>query len=990
MKAAAFTIVAKNYLPFARVLMASLRACAPDVRRIVVLVDRPDGYFDRHGEDFEIILSEELDIPASRWFHFKYTILELSTAVKPYAAQHICARYEVDRLLYFDPDIHIYNDLQPLLKTLDEHTIVLTPHLTDPVEDERRPTDLDILRSGTYNLGFIGIRNCDESGRFLSWWQAKLYDHCVVDLAKGLFVDQRWVDLVPGMFRDVAILRGPEFNVAYWNIGQRHIAREPNGFRVNGRPLCFFHFSGFDPDNPHAFSRHQNRFTIEDLGDARELLLDYRRKLCDAGYAQCRAWPYAYGTFENGFQIPDIGRPAHHEAPELATRLSDPFSEEGYRAFLDIWNEPLSGPDGKPSGVTRLAYRIYRARTDVQLAMPDILNGDLLRFLNWVVSSGTREHNLSHAFVAPIALAVRTSQQGRVSPVGRTGRSDPVVNERIIETLRQRGVWVDNGAPIQVEALNQLIRDGDARLYLSQLSKAIYESRPDLQRFFPDPCGRDGLRFVAWYMTYGAREYHLSEILLSPLRTQWETVVASLKNPLLRLWHRSILRAMVGSVSVRARLGGVVARLNLARTVASMQVDGLRRGRAVGDASTAVVLRGDGDGIASDCTGVNMIGYVQSEMGVGESVRCAIKAARAIGLPVAIKSVDAPGPYRRRDRSVGSEHALCSHAVSIFHVNADQSELIVRDLGQRFLRDRCNIGFWAWELEDFPNRWLPSFAFFHEIWTPSSFCQSAIGRKALIPVIRMPHAIRLESSAPADRAGLGIPADATVFIAILDLLSIFERKNPLGVIAAFRHAFAASPKHCLVLKINHAAQRPAEMVRIKEAARGLPVTIIDRTINRSELTALIQMSDCLVSLHRSEGFGLTIAEAMFLCKPVLVTGYSGNLDFTKPDNAFLVDYDLVPVPTGCEPYDEGALWAEPLLDSAVAQMRLVATDSSMRNLRAQRGRDYIRAHFSPEAVGRLMKERLTLLSHRPSAAQPLIEAAAESRNPSDLTAAAAG
>jgi hypothetical protein len=484
MEVAAFTIVAKNYLPFARVLMESLREWAPALRRFVVLVDKPDGYFDPDAEDFTVLLSDELDIPNSRWFHFKYTILELCTAVKPYAVQRLMERYGADRVLYFDPDIRVYGDLDSVLSALNEHTVVLTPHLTAPLEDEARPTDLDILRSGSYNLGFIGIRRCEESGRFLNWWQARLYDHCVVDLAKGLFVDQRWVDLVPGMFAGVGILRDSGLNVAYWNIAHRHVTRGPGGFLVNGQPLRFFHFSGFDPDKPHAFSRHQNRFTLDNIGTAAEVALDYKARLNAAGYSECKTWPYVYGVFENGAPIPDMGRPAHHEAPELVRKVADPFSAEGYEAFIELWNEPLSGPDGKPSGVTRLAYRIYRARTDVQLAMPDVFGGDLARFLNWVISSGTREHNLSEAFIAPIWELAR--KQYATPPAPRSaGRAHPIVNERIIATLRDRGIWVDAGAPIQVEALNQLIGNGNAKLHLSRLAKAIYESRPDFAAVLP-------------------------------------------------------------------------------------------------------------------------------------------------------------------------------------------------------------------------------------------------------------------------------------------------------------------------------------------------------------------------------------------------------------------------------------------------------------------------------------------------------------------------
>jgi glycosyltransferase involved in cell wall biosynthesis len=233
----------------------------------------------------------------------------------------------------------------------------------------------------------------------------------------------------------------------------------------------------------------------------------------------------------------------------------------------------------------------------------------------------------------------------------------------------------------------------------------------------------------------------------------------------------------------------------------------------------------------------------------------------------------------------------------------------------------------------------------------------------------MPHAIQLQPVSPADRSTFGIPPDSFLFVAIFDLMSVFERKNPLGVIQAFRSAFSGDPGYHLVLKVNHAEQHMVEMEKIRDAARDLPVTIIDRTIDREDVTALIQAADCLVSLHRSEGFGLTIAEAMHLSVPVLVTGYSGNMDFTKPDNAFLVDYHLVEVPRGCEPYDEGALWAEPELESAVNQLRLVAHNAELRKSRAAKGCQYVHAHLSPRCVGDLMSERLAFLSRHTGGGQ---------------------
>ena len=961
MKAAVFTIIAKNYLPYARVLMASIRAASPQLKRIVVLADRPDSCFDPREEDFEVILSEELGIPNSLWFHFKYTTLELSTAVKPYAAQRIFECYGVERLLYLDPDIFVYSDLEPILSALETRAILLTPHLTAPLEDDRRPSDLDILRAGAYNLGFLGLRLSDTTGRFLSWWQNKLYDQCLVDLPKGLFVDQKWIDLVPGLFDGVGILRDPGLNVAYWNLAHRTITQTTSGYLVEGRPLMFFHFSGFDPDNPHAFSRHQNRFRLDDLGAGRDLVTEYRGRLYKSGYAECAKWPNSFGSFANGFPIPEMGRSVHHEAPSLLESVADPFSDEGFREILKIWNAPLAGPDGKPTGVTRLAYRVYRARADVQAAMPDLFNGDLLRFLTWMRTRGKVEHSLSDALIAPISDALGASRHSATSRRGSglEKQHESIVNERIIQTLLPSDATVREGDPVHVDVLNSLTGNGNAKVHLTYLARAIYEARPDLQQYFPDPCRQDGLRFVVWFLTYGAREYKLAEVLCAPLRRQWRDAVAALDSPLQRVWHRAIYAGAASSMHLRERWTRLASRMRLLRHPSIIKLSHFLPGKQPAAA--------DGLGInliPTPIAGVNLIGYTRSEMGVGESARCSIRAASSCNLGVAVKSVDKPGPYRRRDRSAGREDPSCPYPVNLVHVNADQCESVLAELGEEVTRGRYNIGCWAWELAVFPRRWQRAFDHFDEIWTLSSFSQTAIAQNSPVAVVRMPPAIAVEEVAAVDRSSFSIGPEEFVFLGIIDLLSVPERKNALGLLAAFRNAFPAT-SHCrLILKINHGKQRPAEIKRIAEAADGLRVTVIDRTIDRPEVNGLIQMSDSVVSLHRSEGFGLPLAEAMYLGKPVVATAYSGNLDFTTPDNSFLVEYDLVPIPSGCAPYDKGLLWAEPRMDSAVAQLRTVAAGEELRATRGGRAQEYVRTHFSPRAVGELMVARLRVVESR--------------------------
>ena len=277
---AVFTIIAKNYLPYARVLMQSVAEHHPDWHRFVILVDLVDGYFHPQEEHFEIVLSRDLRIPQSRWFHFKYTILELSTAVKPYAFEYLLAAHSLDRIIFLDPDIRIYSPLKDVTAALGSANIALTPHLTRSLEDDKRPAEIDILRSGAYNLGFIGIARSTETAAFLVWWQQRLYDHCLVDLPRGLFVDQKWIDLAPGMFEGVEIIRDPGYNVAYWNLAHRPISRSEAGYKIERSPLAFFHFSGFDPEQPARLSRHQNRFKVEDLSiPAQQLLASYREEL---------------------------------------------------------------------------------------------------------------------------------------------------------------------------------------------------------------------------------------------------------------------------------------------------------------------------------------------------------------------------------------------------------------------------------------------------------------------------------------------------------------------------------------------------------------------------------------------------------------------------------------------------------------------------------------------------------------------------------------
>jgi hypothetical protein len=248
---------------------------------------------------------------------------------------------------------------------------------------------------------------------------------------------------------------------------------------------------------------------------------------------------------------------------------------------------------------------------------------------------------------------------------------------------------------------------------------------------------------------------------------------------------------------------------------------------------------------AAGAVGVNLAGYARAEMGVGESVRSAARAARAAGLEYALLGVEAHPMYRASDKSAGELSASLPFPVTILHMNADQTPLVISELGARLDATRYRIGYWAWELDEFPERWRSSFEYVDEIWTPSEFCRMAIAAESMKPVLRMPHAVEPPGEAAHSREALGVPRAAFTALFAFDAMSVVERKNPLAAVEAFRKAFSEADDARLVLKISHAEAAPEALAEIRAAIGGAPVTLIDRVMDRGEMHSLIAHADCV-------------------------------------------------------------------------------------------------------------------------------------------------
>jgi len=360
MRTAVFSIIAPNYRHFARVLMASLREQHPDWERFVLIIgDTLPG-----EELFTSVPLDALPLPDRRRFLFRYTLLELSTAVKPWMFEHLFAR-GYDRVVYLDPDIFVYGPLVELDAVPDETFLTLTPHLTGSIEGDDHPSERSILLAGSYNLGFLAVRRQPQLPDFLGWWEKKLEFQAVVDTANGLFCDQKWIDLAPGLFAGVSILRHDGYNVAYWNLRQRTVKEASGNFAVNGQPLRFFHFSGFNPAIPSRPSTHDARLTLAAVGDARKLFEKYGAEVRKAGSASFRKAGYSYGAFADGTPIATSARIAYRNSIELQEAAgADPFQHPELFSGLRDASPPLIAKLGVAS------YRFFSRARPLVLLFP--------------------------------------------------------------------------------------------------------------------------------------------------------------------------------------------------------------------------------------------------------------------------------------------------------------------------------------------------------------------------------------------------------------------------------------------------------------------------------------------------------------------------------------------------------------------------------------------------------------------------------------------
>ncbi len=336
-KVHAFTSITSNYIPKARVLARSLKSVFPDLCFHLCLNDVPPSGFDMNVEPFDrLMLVEDLEIPNKKGWIFSHSVVELCTAVKGFAFQEIFNKTDAEHVFFFDPDIVVLGRFEELLQHLDRGSLLLTPHLTEPEKDLEAVADNEIasLKHGVFNLGFLGVRRTTEGIKFLDWWSSRLYHFCRDDIPGGLFTDQRWMDLAPCFFDEVVILRDPAFNVATWNLTHRHAEGSlKSGILINGKPLGFYHFSGFDSGAQEVM--------LKKYGQSYRILFELRQWYVEAcereGQSRLGNWPCAYATFSNGEKINAHHRAVYRTRPDVQRVFPNPFNAEDVNRSYYHW-----------------------------------------------------------------------------------------------------------------------------------------------------------------------------------------------------------------------------------------------------------------------------------------------------------------------------------------------------------------------------------------------------------------------------------------------------------------------------------------------------------------------------------------------------------------------------------------------------------------------------------------------------------------------------
>lgn len=365
--------------------------------------------------------------------------------------------------------------------------------------------------------------------------------------------------------------------------------------------------------------------------------------------------------------------------------------------------------------------------------------------------------------------------------------------------------------------------------------------------------------------------------------------------------------------------------------------------------------------------GINLVGDIESATGLGQSIRLLAGVMEDQNIPFATHQ------FTLNENGFSQENPFADkntkgypYGINVFHINTADFPSAYLKLGPKPWSEHYNIAHWVWELEELPEHWIPYMCMANEFWTPSEFASSVFRKYTKKKVVTVPHSVTASYDEKYDRKYFGLPEDKFLFLTMYASDSLVERKNPQAVVRAFKKAFKKNdPSVGLVIKVVPSKHRTGDIDELKRMTAGYNnVYFLTGEYEKIEVNSMLRDVDAYVSLHRSEGFGLTLAESMMLGTPTISTNWSGNVEFQNEDTACMVDYKLVDVGKNIPLFPEGSKWAEASANHAAEYMKKLYSDKEFYNRIKENGLKSINEQLSKESVGKIVNKRINAIYNK--------------------------